>query len=113
MTGGAMAVRELYARIVGEGGCPPDYFLYNMTACEARDYLEGLERRHRQGWEMTRALMGLLCKAFGGGELGMKFPWDKPEGEATAEDLARLRRMAKAVERGMKAEKGKGEMENG
>ena len=95
---------------MGEGGCPPDYFLYRMSPGEARDYVTGMNRRHRQGWEQTRALMGLVCKVLTGETMEMRLPWDDEEREpptaVEAEEIDRLRSMARDVEKRLNSKKG-------
>lgn len=86
--------------MVGEGGCDPEYFLYRMGPGEARDYVEGMNRRKRQDWERTRATMGLVYKVLTGETLDMPFPWDEREDFLpTAEEAEALRRKAKEMER--------------
>ena len=96
----------MYQLIVGEGGCPPDYFLFQMSPAEAQDYVEGVNRRHRQGWEQTRSLMSLVYQVLTGECLDMEFPWDEdnPRDEIDEEELRELRQRAKEMERRMNNE---------
>ena len=76
--GGRLSARELYRRIVGEGGVSPEYFHRHMTFCEADDYLAGLHRRYHPGWEMARMQADVAAKCAGNKE-GLKemvFPWE-------------------------------------
>lgn len=91
----------MYQLIVGEGGCPPDYFLYRMSQAEAEDYVEGMSRRHRQPWEQTRSLISAVCQILTGETPDMEFPWDEenPQDAVSEEELADLRKRAKEMER--------------
>lgn len=70
---------------------------------EARDYIEGLNRRHRQSWEQTRVLGRLIVKAMTGRDWDMDLPWDDEEEEeieeTTEADLEELERKAKMMEK--------------
>lgn len=73
-------MRELYALLVGEAGIDPRYFMHEMTAPEAADFLEGYRRRSRDAWE--RARVGwYVSVSHGGKSLEEMFPfeWDKKE----------------------------------
>lgn len=91
----------MYQLIVGEGGCPPDYFFYHMSLPEAEDYVAGMCRRHRQGWEQTRSLISAVCQILTGETPDMEFPWDDetPREEISDEELTELRARAKEMER--------------
>ena len=72
-----------------------------MTFAEALDYLTGQDRRHRQQWESTRMLANVVSGVLTGEEINCTFPWDnesEPQEETTAEDLARLRAIARMAE---------------
>lgn len=72
-----------------------------LTMSEARAYLTGQDRRHRQSWEQTRMLMSLVHKMLTGENLNMDLPWDEgvaEKEETTAEDLQRLRALARQEE---------------
>lgn len=93
-------MHQVYERVVGEGGCSPEYFMNRMTLAETNSYLSGQDRRTRQSWEQTRLLGGLIHKVLTGEHWDISFPWDK-ETEAdvtTPEDLERLRALARQVE---------------
>lgn len=88
-----------------------------MSGAEAEDYIEGLKRRHRQAWEMTRVLGRLFVKLQTGKEWEPEFPWDDEEsGERRAESgedsessedrLRAVRERAKALEKVMNGQKG-------
>lgn len=72
--------------MVGEGGLPPSYFLYEMSLAEVKDYVKGQDRRHRQGWEQTRVLFATQCDTKGK-ELTdiMHFAWDDEDEEELKE----------------------------
>lgn len=74
-----------------------------MSVQEARDYIEGLNRRHRQSWEQTRVLGRLIVKAMTGSDWDMDLPWDDEEEEeieeTTEADLEELERKAKMMEK--------------
>ena len=97
-----MTAHELYERIVGEGGLSPEYFMHRMTVAEAISYLRGQDRRHRQGWEQTRLLGGLVHKVLTGADWEPPFPWDKEakkvEDDTSAEEMRSLRALARHVE---------------
>ena len=95
-------MRELYQLVVGEGGCPPDYFMFRMSVAEAEDYVEGLNRRHRQGWEMTRLMTDVVCRILTGDGVGMRFPWDANDDVPDEDELDELRRKAKMIEKELK-----------
>lgn len=74
--------------------------MYRMTLAETNSYLAGQDRRHRQEWEQTRLLGGLVHKVLTGEDWDITFPWDE-ETETdvtTPEDLERLRVLARQVE---------------
>lgn len=73
-----------------------------MGVTEARDYIEGMNRRYRQDWERTRLESSVLYKVMSGKDLELEFPWeveDEERKEATPEELERLRERAKMMER--------------
>lgn len=76
-----------------------------MTIAETNSYLSGQDRRARQGWEQTRLLGGLIYKVLTGDDWECPFPWDeKSEEVATSpEEMARLRAMAREVEKSFNA----------
>ena len=100
-----MTTREVYQLVVGEGGVSPEYFLRRMSVGEAKDYIKGLNRRHRQAWEQTRLLCRFVYGAAGGKNFEMPFSWDCENGEeeekreATPEELAALRARAREMEK--------------
>lgn len=77
---------------------------------EAVDYIEGLRRRERQGWERARMIAEIVCKVMTGEGLDMELPWDKENAgkgeeeseEEKAEKLDRLRDKAKEMEQMMR-----------
>ena len=91
--------------MVGEGGCPPEYFLKKMGVGEAADYIKGLRRRERSGWEQTRILATTVAKLMGAKDYELELPWDKEREdedeyeETSAEELERLREKAREMER--------------
>lgn len=54
---------------MGRGGVSPFHFFYEMDFGEAAAFLRGMERRDRQSWEQTRAIIRGM-----GGE--WELPWD-------------------------------------
>lgn len=73
-----------------------------MGVTEARDYIEGMNRRYRQDWERTRLESSVLYKVMSGKDLELEFPWeveDEERKEATPEELESLRERAKMMER--------------
>lgn len=75
-----------------------------MSWGEARHYIEGLNRRHRQGWEQTRQLWFVLVKGLFGQNGEFPLPWDNQTPKAeSAEDseeaLEELRRRAEELEK--------------
>nr|WP_317473164.1 hypothetical protein [Bacteroides hominis (ex Liu et al. 2022)]MDV6156499.1 hypothetical protein [Bacteroides hominis (ex Liu et al. 2022)] len=101
------SVRELYARVVGEGGVAPDYFLDKMTLAEVRCFLEGLIRRNRESWEQTRIVAYVIAQANSTRDLEpsdvLCFPWDvkeeKGQTTVTDEEMEMLREKAKLIEK--------------
>lgn len=104
--GGRLSARELYRRIVGEGGVSPEYFHRHMTFCEADDYLAGLHRRYHPGWEMARMQADVAAKCAGNKE-GLKemvFPWEsetKHAPEVSEEERRLMEAEAREWERRM------------
>lgn len=98
----------MYARVVGEGGVDPGYFLDKMSFVEVSCFLDGLNRRNRESWEQTRIVSYIIAQANSTKKLEQSdilcFPWDEKEDVAdkcttvTGEEMARLRAMAKQVE---------------
>ena len=73
-----------------------------MGINEARDYIDGMNRRYRQDWERTRLESSVFYKVMSGKDLDLEFPWETEDAErkeTTAEDLDRLREKAKMMER--------------
>lgn len=106
----ACSIRELYVRVVGEGGIAPDYFLDRMTLAEVRYFLEGLGRRNRESWEQTRIIAYVIAQANSTKQLKqsdvLRFPWDEADDEkkrtsVTDEEVKRLRAKAKLIEKEM------------
>ena len=62
----------------------PEYFHRHMTFREADDYLAGLQRRYRQGWEMARMQADIVARCAGNkkGLEKMVFPWETERGHA-------------------------------
>lgn len=102
-----MTTHEVYQLVVGEGGVSPEYFLRRMSVGEAKDYIKGLNRRHRQSWEMTRLLCRFVHGAGGGKNFDLPFSWENENGEeeekreATPEELAALRARAREMEKAL------------
>lgn len=74
-----------------------------MTVAEAQSFLRGQDRRHRQAWEQTRVLGGLVHKVLTGQNWEPRFPWDdeylqKQDDDTSAEELRALRAHARQVE---------------
>lgn len=74
-----------------------------MTVAEALSFLRGQDRRHRQGWEQTRLLGGLVHKVLTGADWEPQFPWDKENRPAESDDTSEeemrgLRALARQVE---------------
>ena len=93
----------MYRLVVGEGGCPPRYFLDEMGALEAQDYIAGLGHRYRPGWEQAREVMRVTAAAGGARRFDFPLPWDKeggPRDEADPAELERLRAKARAINNG-------------
>lgn len=104
--GGRLSARELYRRIVGEGGVSPEYFHRHMTFCEADDYLAGLHRRYHPGWEMARMQADVAARCAGNKEglEKMVFPWEnetKHAPEVSDEERRQMEAEAREWERRM------------
>ena len=93
-------MRELYALLVGEAGIDPRYFMHEMTAHEAADFLEGYRRRSRDAWERSR-VGWYVATAHEGKSMEEIFPfaWDKKEPAAKLTKRTRdaLRQKAAAL----------------
>lgn len=74
-----------------------------MGIGEARDYIEGMNRRYRQDWERTRLEATVLHKVMTGKDLELEFPWEKEDEakESTPEELEQLRKKARMMEKVM------------
>lgn len=75
-----------------------------MGISEARDYIDGMNRRYRQDWERTRLEASVFCKVMSGKDLDLEFPWEEEKEEreeTTPEELERLREKAKVMEKMM------------
>lgn len=87
-----------------------------MGALEAQDFIDGLARRQRPGWEQARELMRVVASAAGARRFDFPLPWDKETAPAPAPpeagELEALRRRARAVERRLAAGKGAGNEAN-
>lgn len=101
----AVSIRELYSRVVGEGGIAPDYFLDKMDFIEVESFIDGLNRRNREAWEQTRLLAFIIAQSNSTRTLKqtdiLRFPWDEEEKKDTSvtdEEMQRLRAKAKEVE---------------
>lgn len=71
-------MRELYALLVGEAGIDPRYFMHEMTAHEAADFLEGYRRRERESWERARVGWYMMVSHDGKSMTELfPFEWDK------------------------------------
>ena len=76
-----------------------------MGVGEAADYIKGLRRRERSGWEQTRILATTVAKLMGAKDYELELPWDKEreeedeDEETSAEELERLREKAREMER--------------
>ena len=103
--GNDVSIRELYSRVVGEGGIAPDYFLDKMDFIEVESFIDGLNRRNREAWEQTRLLGFIIAQSNSTKTLKqtdiLRFPWDEEEKKDTSvtdEEMQRLRAKAKEVE---------------
>ena len=101
----AVSIRELYSRVVGEGGIAPDYFLDKMDFIEVESFIDGLNRRNREAWEQTRLLGFIIAQSNSTKTLKqtdiLRFPWDEEEKKDTSvtdEEMQRFRAKAKEVE---------------
>lgn len=75
------------------------YFLDEASLDEVILFLEGAEKRERNGWEQTRMLMVTVANSAGAKINDMQswlpFPWDKVEKENEEDRLARLTELRK------------------
>ncbi|MEB3372543.1 hypothetical protein SFC43_00520 [Bacteroides sp. CR5/BHMF/2] len=110
----AVSIRELYSRVVGEGGIALDYFLDKMDFIEVESFIDGLNRRNRESWEQTRLLGYIIAQSNSTKTLKqtdiLRFPWDDATDEnkdtsVTDEEIERLRAKAKIVESQLNANK--------
>lgn len=81
-----------------------------MSWSEARHYIEGLNRRHRQGWEQTRQLWYVLVKGLFGENADFPLPWDEKQAsnaglDDSEEALEALRERADEFEKMLNNEK--------
>ncbi len=81
-----------------------EYFLECMTYREAGDYMEGMARRYRQGWEQSRLVADVVAKVAGNSNgVGLEFPWEAEEREArqaapTDEEYAEMEKALREYE---------------
>lgn len=67
---------------VGEGGMDPTYFKRELTYAEADDFLAGLYRRYRPGWEQARLTSDVTAMCMGNEEgTRIKFGWEREREE--------------------------------
>lgn len=79
-----------------------------MSVTEARDYIEGMNRRYRQDWERTRLEAQVFHKVQTGKDFELEFPWEIEEKpEMTEEELESLRSKARMMEQLMNKNDGK------
>ena len=71
----------------------------HMSISEAREYMEGVQLRRREGWEQTRILCGVLVKVMTGEESNIKLPWDDETVEDIEMDEAELEELRKKAEK--------------
>lgn len=69
----------------------PEYFKERLTYSEADDYLGGLHRRYRAGWEQARMTSDVTAMCAGNKEgTKVRFSWEKdrpaPQNAAPTED---------------------------
>ena len=87
---------------MGEGGVSPEYFHLHMTYCEAGDFLAGMQRRYRQGWEQTRLSVDVAARCAGNKDgVDIRFPWDEDTrvADVSNEDIGRMKEEAREWER--------------
>lgn len=84
----------------------PAYFHRQMTYAEAIDYITGLQRRYRNGWEQTRLSVDIAARCAGNEDgVPITFPWDddfeaKEKTKAvSSEDLRAMKEEARELER--------------
>lgn len=93
--------------MVGEGGVSPSYFLDKMTLGEVEAFLNGFNRRSREGWEQTRIIGYIIAQANSSKQLEqtdiLRFPWDEETKQKGArvsdEEMKQLREKAKQIEK--------------
>lgn len=85
-----------------------------MGPTEAADYVAGMVRRPRQGWEQTRLLCDVVAKLMGAEDgCGIVFPWDEAAKPKTAEEKAAEAERIKAVQAWAKTFNNKNKSSNG
>lgn len=50
-----------------------------MGPTEAGDYVKGLQRRSRSGWEQARLISDVVIGVLSGKDSGIVFPWEEEE----------------------------------
>lgn len=96
-----MTAHEVFRVVCGQGGCSPEYFMDRMGISEAREYMEGVHLRRREGWEQTRVLCGVLIKVMTGEDSEIRLPWDDEMEDVDMDnenDLEELRLKAERME---------------
>lgn len=96
-----MAARTLYMMCVGEGGMDPNYFKHELTYAEADDFLAGLHRKYRAGWEQARLVSDVTAMCTGNkGGTGIKFGWEREKKSNSPEPCSHeIERMAAEARR--------------
>ena len=80
----------------------PEYFHRHLTFGEADDYLAGLNRRYRAGWEQARLEADVAARCAGNKDgLQLEFPWDKHTAApgVTEDERRQMEAEARALER--------------
>lgn len=84
----------------------PEYFHTRLTYGEADDFLCGMNRRYRAGYDQSRMVAATIGKLFAKDYRIPTFPWEKERTQTgadgpslTEEDIKEMRRESLALER--------------
>lgn len=86
----------------------PGYFHARLTFREAEDYLRGINRRCRAGYDQARMVTTIIGRLFAKNYTPPTFPWEKEENDPqvkppTEGEIRQLRADAREWERMMNA----------
>ena len=84
----------------------PEYFHELLTYGEADDYLGGMHRRYRYGYDQARMITSIIGQLFAQNYTPVRFPWEEQTTNTappTEEEMQDILQDAKAWEKRMNA----------